>query len=257
MTDRERHDIKRQISKNTEGAIERLIDLCAKSSNNKQLNELILLQSRWNDNSHLEKMDLTDLEKIARERNKIRKSLLDICDTHKVLSSVVDEDSGESFDKGNAKSELITKFDEILDIRHIKIDAYNKNILFSRISRLKINLTDYNLLWIDDRSERSKNDSGFLGKLGFNVIIANSSEEAFRYIEEKRIDIIISDIKRNGKKEGLEFLKNLRDRRITIPLIFYIEFLKEERGTPPYAFGITNDPKELVHLLLDIIERTY
>ncbi len=88
-------------------------------------------------------------------------------------------------------------------------------------------------------------------------MVAKTSEEAKQFIHDKKIDVIISDIKRNGKKEGLLFLNGLREIKITTPLIFYVEFFDEKRGTPPFSFGITDDPKEMLHLILDIIERSY
>ena len=193
---------------------------------------------------------------IDRERNKIRKSIINICNG--IQSVGTKNNPIRKLDKlDKEKEHLQLKLDEILKLRHKKIDSFSRNVLFSRISRLQINLSDFNLLWIDDRPERSKNDRDFLQNLGFNIIVADSSEEASEYIESKKIDIILSDIKRNGKKEGLEFLTRLKDQGIKIPLIFYLEFFNEEKGVPPYAFGITNDPKELIHLLLDIIERSY
>jgi len=39
------------------------------------------------------------------------------------------------------------------------------------------------------------------------------------------------------------------------PVVFYIGDLDEDRGVPPGAFGITDRVEELLHLVLDALER--
>ncbi len=74
-----KYEIIKLIPKDTENAINKLIDYSINSSNQENLSELILLQSRWIDNNYYENMNLSDKEYIDRERNKIRKSLIDLC----------------------------------------------------------------------------------------------------------------------------------------------------------------------------------
>jgi hypothetical protein len=64
-------------------------------------------------------------------------------------------------------------------------------------------------------------------------------------------------MERTGKQDaGLEFLRLLRDQGISTPLIFYIREVDEARGTPVGAFAITDRPDELLHLVLDVLERS-
>jgi hypothetical protein len=73
--------------------------------------------------------------------------------------------------------------------------------------------------------------------------------------EQLKFHAVISNISRNGNPdEGLQMLKAIRDE--SPPIVFYILNLDESRGTPPGSFGITNRPDELMHLLLDVLERT-
>ena len=39
------------------------------------------------------------------------------------------------------------------------------------------------------------------------------------------------------------------------PVIFYVGEVDERRGPPPGSAGITNRPDELLHLVLDVLER--
>tara|TARA_Y100001933_G_C18820163_1_gene488881 strand:+ start:131 stop:286 length:156 start_codon:yes stop_codon:yes gene_type:complete len=47
----------------------------------------------------------------------------------------------------------------------------------------------------------------------------------------------------------------MEDEGIQTPIIFYISKLEKDKGTPPYAFGITNRFDELIHLTLDCFSR--
>ena len=60
---------------------------------------------------------------------------------------------------------------------------------------------------------------------------------------------MISDISRdNGKQDGIEGLKQLRAAKVTCPAVFY-------EPVPEGALGITNRPDELLHLVIDGLER--
>ena len=41
-----------------------------------------------------------------------------------------------------------------------------------------------------------------------------------------------------------------------MPLIFYVSVRDEEKPLPVGAFGLTNRPDVLVHLVIDALERT-
>lgn len=51
-------------------------------------------------------------------------------------------------------------------------------------------------------------------------------------------------------------LENFQRQKIDCPVVFYVGEVDPKKGTPVYAFGLTNRPDELVHLILDILERT-
>jgi len=75
-------------------------------------------------------------------------------------------------------------------------------------------------------------------------------------LEENNYDLLISDISRdNGQPNGIKAVKTIYHANHHLPIIFYIGNYELEKGTPPYAFNITNRPDELLHLILDILER--
>jgi hypothetical protein len=77
-------------------------------------------------------------------------------------------------------------------------------------------------------------------------------------MSQTKYDAVISDMNRNGvADEGLKFLTEMRVRNIKLYhwTIFYAAGFDPSKGAPPRAFGMTNRPDYLLHLVLDILER--
>jgi len=75
-------------------------------------------------------------------------------------------------------------------------------------------------------------------------------------LHQKKYDVIISDMARTDEDDaGLRFLIKFRKVDETTPVIFYIGTYDPKLGKPIGAFGITNRPDELLHLVLDALER--
>jgi CheY-like chemotaxis protein len=95
-----------------------------------------------------------------------------------------------------------------------------------------------------------------LSQLGVEVETVTSSEDAVLRLREDAYDAIISDRRRGmSPDEGVRFLERIRREESYPPTIFTVGQYQPERGTPPYAFGITNRVDELLNLLFDALER--
>ena len=69
-------------------------------------------------------------------------------------------------------------------------------------------------------------------------------------------DLVISDIGREpGAEDGLELLPRLLDLGYEGRVIFYIGEYEPRLGIPVGAHGVTDRPDELLHLVLDVLER--
>jgi CheY-like chemotaxis protein len=110
------------------------------------------------------------------------------------------------------------------------------------------------LLWIDDEPEGNKEEVAVFEQLGIEVIEALNVADAEKHLR-RRLDLILSDIERPGES-GLVVLQRLRELTLKLPVIFYVTKLDESKGCPPGAFGITNRVDELMHLVLDVVERS-
>ncbi len=76
-----------------------------------------------------------------------------------------------------------------------------------------------NILVIDDEIDICNNIKAILLDEGFNIHIANNSDDAFSFINENSYNLIILDVwLDNSKYDGLEILKKIRENE-TVPII--------------------------------------
>jgi CheY-like chemotaxis protein len=134
-------------------------------------------------------------------------------------------------------------------------DAARKRVL-RRATRDFATTAGARILWVDDTPDGNLPERKVLRSLGIMIDLARTSEEGVAALGRADYDLIISNMKR-GKlgDEGARFLAQIRTAGRREPVVFYIMHLDPARGTPGDAVGITNQPDELVHLVLDGLER--
>jgi CheY-like chemotaxis protein len=114
------------------------------------------------------------------------------------------------------------------------------------------------ILWIDDFPDSPVNERMMLKSLRVTVDMAQNTAEAEKMLraKDKKYDLILSDMKRGDDGQaGLKFLQTYAKQKERVPVIFYIGFPDPKKGVPPQAFGITHRPDELLHLIMDALER--
>jgi len=123
---------------------------------------------------------------------------------------------------------------------------------------------DVKALVIQDNEERAKALVSYLSSLGFLVDIAICGDEAESRLINRFYDFVISDIKWDAcsdhHKNGLEFLQYAKSNRFNRPTIFYITDFKFQIPLHPtlqygFAAGITDRLDEVLHLIIDVLER--
>ncbi len=166
---------------------------------------------------------------------------------------ILDLDVGEAIDR--AEAEQISLSDEY------KCGNADKHALEARLNNFKLVGLSFRVLWICDDEGSNNYEEELIRAINGKIDHATSSSIAQKLLASRPYDLIISDIARNGNSsEGLTFFQQLRERADSLthplpPLIFYISNLDRSRGVPPYSFGITNVPAELLHLVIDVAER--
>lgn len=110
------------------------------------------------------------------------------------------------------------------------------------------------ILWVDDQPENNHLDVRLLRSAGAKVTLAESTAEAFREMGRAHFDIVISDISRgDDPTAGLRMAEIFPARGVSSPLIFYVG--EARKPIPDGAFGVTDRPDELLHLILDALAR--
>jgi hypothetical protein len=92
--------------------------------------------------------------------------------------------------------------------------------------------------------------------LGATASFKNTSAEGLAFLTKNPIDIVLSDMNREGKaNEGALFAERVWQAGRRAPVVIYTGDDQAGKSVPPYVFGITNRPDELVHLVMDVLER--
>ncbi|TSE14055.1 hypothetical protein C1D09_000775 [Mesorhizobium intechi] len=123
-----------------------------------------------------------------------------------------------------------------------------------RLANQQALLEGARLMWVDDRPDNNRNEIKLFEDAGARVDTRITSAAAEAAILQVTYDLIISNVNREGSaKEGLRFATELAQYRNSPPLIFYVG--RARKPVPISAFGITDLPDELVHLVLDALGR--
>ncbi|MCI4667062.1 MAG: patatin-like phospholipase family protein [Bacteroidia bacterium] len=174
------------------------------------------------------------------------------------------QDRKEKIDKDSQGIIDALGLEENLQVRKIlhKDLSRSGEFLKTRINKLDQNDCSFKILWVSDSMENDDIELELVREIQINkhngITVVRNSEEAENELEKQSYDIMISDIFRGGNKsEGVDFLKKIHQKHAGKALpqtIFYITNFNPEKGVPEHAFGITNNPVELIHLVVDTIE---
>jgi len=125
-----------------------------------------------------------------------------------------------------------------------------------RLARLENVLKGARVLIVNDVPTEMSYITDIFDKLGIEVQIETSTDDALRSLRLNAYDVAISDMQRGVvQDEGIKLLAQMRSLGMTVPLIFTVGRFNPTLGTPPFAFGITNRIDELLNLLCDALER--
>lgn len=144
--------------------------------------------------------------------------------------------------------------------RHlVLVTKADRERVLSRAKRCLEALRGRRILWIDDRIANNRRERALLGAFELEISSVQSNDAAYAALadDETGYDLIISDIGRpTGEPDGLDFLRWARRSGPEIPVIFYVGRIDLAQPLPPGAFGLTNRPDELLHLVIDALERS-
>lgn len=114
------------------------------------------------------------------------------------------------------------------------------------------------ILWADDRPANNLHEIKVMKACGLEVTEVRTNAEALTALAagDQEYHVVISDIGRpEGEPAGDALAKDLVDNGIDVPVVYYITVLDPARQLPVGAFGLTNRPDELLHYVIDALER--
>jgi len=111
------------------------------------------------------------------------------------------------------------------------------------------------VLWVDDHPENNAWEHELFRSLGVVIVSVESQRSAVASVRAESFDVVISDIQRDREAvDGIEGASEIQRAMPTLPIVFYVQNLTSTQVPDP-ASGITNEPNELLHLVLDRLER--
>ena len=125
-----------------------------------------------------------------------------------------------------------------------------------RAARIANLIRGTRLLLVNDMPTQMDYATQILIELGVTVSTAETTEEALDCLRREAYDLVISDMVRGQiSDDGLRLIKHMREAGLYRPTILTVGNYQPDRGTPAYAFGITNRVDELLNFVFDIVER--
>ncbi|WP_129336292.1 response regulator [Cellulomonas endophytica] len=123
-----------------------------------------------------------------------------------------------------------------------------------RLARARDRTVGARLLWVDDEPAANRAERQVLRSAGVVVLVATTTQEGLALLDREDPTIVVTDMARpESPTAGLELADAVRRRHPDLPVIAYVTDLRP--GVPADLFGITDRPDELVHLVLDALER--
>ncbi|MGW5736517.1 MULTISPECIES: response regulator [Streptomyces] len=113
------------------------------------------------------------------------------------------------------------------------------------------------LLWIDDHPEHNGALISIFRSMDMIVDTARSTDEGLVALRHGSYDIILSDIDRDGDPQaGISMLRALESQNVDLPVVVHSQNFDRELGVDRRIFAATNNPVQVVHYVIDLMERT-
>jgi DNA-binding response OmpR family regulator len=101
-----------------------------------------------------------------------------------------------------------------------------------------------------------------LSSSGFLVYKASGAKEALVILNEKKVDLIISDVKMPGMG-GMDLLKNVRSSKLGLPIIFLTAYVTMPDADRAFKAGAVDylakpfDGRDLINKVHKILKNSY
>jgi len=129
----------------------------------------------------------------------------------------------------------------------------------SRLEHALESLRHGRILWVDDHPEWNRDLIRLFERLEMVVHIVRSTDEALARVRASTYNLVITDMWRDTEHPscaaGLTLMDAMSRRRHRAPVIIWAAQFDPKLGMHPAAFGYAKHANELVHLVIDVMER--
>ncbi|WP_432958707.1 response regulator [Micromonospora haikouensis] len=126
----------------------------------------------------------------------------------------------------------------------------------SRLDHAAESLRNGRVLWVDDNPGWNSSVVRLLERSGMRVEIAVTTEEALTALSRRTYDLLITDMRRgNDGQAGQRLVEEMAARGMTLPIVLFTLNFDPRRGVHPSVFAYTTAVDELLHFVIDIMER--
>jgi len=144
------------------------------------------------------------------------------------------------------------QLDQAAENHHVpRVPPERRARLLARLARSGELLRGARILWVDDNPGNNRAEQALLSQFGALVAEATDVQSARAALRRERFDIVLSDMTKDGPRVGRDLPETRADQRIGVPVIAYTGADQAALDRPAGLFGITNQPDELIHLILD------
>ncbi|QSB14726.1 response regulator [Natronosporangium hydrolyticum] len=155
--------------------------------------------------------------------------------------------------------------EHLLDEAASKVDtgqapsAADRRSVISRLEHAVDSLAGGRILWVDDNPDWNRPLIDLFRQAKMTVDIEQSTASAMTLARSRPYDLVITDMRRDNEhpadRAGITLVHELRGYGVQAPVVIFATAFDPRLGVDPAIFAYTNTADELVHLVIDIMER--
>ncbi|OLE21957.1 MAG: hypothetical protein AUG44_26040 [Actinobacteria bacterium 13_1_20CM_3_71_11] len=137
--------------------------------------------------------------------------------------------------------------------------AADRRAAVSRLEHAVDILNGGRILWADDNPTWNQPLIDLFRQFKMTVDVARSTPEALPLARSRGYDLIITDMRRDTEQPssnaGITLINQLREYGVHLPIIVFAASFDPTLGVHPAIFAYTNAADELIHYVIDVMER--
>jgi CheY-like chemotaxis protein len=112
------------------------------------------------------------------------------------------------------------------------------------------------ILWVDDNADGNASLIAIFERAGMSVHTAHPTDAGLAALRDGHFDLIITDMARdNDTAAGFHLADQLTVQGVRLPIILFTLGFDPRQGVHPGLFAYTASHHELIHLVIDVMER--